>query len=91
MDATGHPDINFKVMFLAFFFDVIANLVGVHYFGVIGAAAGTATTYLVVFTTTQIILNRMFGIKWLNVFKNTFSFYGEILNMAKMNLRPKTQ
>ncbi|HMH34021.1 MAG TPA: flippase [Puia sp.] len=83
MDATGHPAINFRVMFFAFIFDVGANLIGVHFFGVIGAALGTATTYLAVFIVTQSILHKMFGIKWFNVFRNTFSLYTEILNMIK--------
>jgi O-antigen/teichoic acid export membrane protein len=56
MDATGHPDTNFRVMFLALCIDIVANLLGVHFLGVIGAAIGTATTYFIIFIVIQTIL-----------------------------------
>jgi lipopolysaccharide exporter len=92
MDATGHPDTNFRVMFLAFCINIVTNLVGVHFFGVIGAAIGTATTYFIIFIVTQVILYKKFGVQWLNVFKNTFLLYKEIIfhgrNFMKIKTRP---
>jgi O-antigen/teichoic acid export membrane protein len=90
MDATGHPDINFRVMLLALCINIVANLVGVHFFGVIGAANGTATTYFIIFIVTQVILYRKFGVQWLNVFKNCFSLYKEIFTHGKAFLKVKT-
>lgn len=86
MDATGHPDINFRVMFLALCINVAANLTGVHFFGVIGAAFGTAFTYAVIFVVTQVILYRKFNIRLWNVFRNTMNFYGEIIASRKVIL-----
>jgi O-antigen/teichoic acid export membrane protein len=86
MDATGHPDINFRVMFLALCINIVANLTGVHFFGIIGAAFGTAFTYAVIFVVTQVILYKRYNIQLLNVFKNTFSFYGEIIASRKVIL-----
>jgi len=86
MDATGNPDLNFKTMFSAVFFNICTNLIGVHFFGVLGAALGTATTYFTLLVVTQIILYRKFGIKYSNVFKNTFSFYPEFFRIIKYQL-----
>jgi lipopolysaccharide exporter len=79
MDATGNPKTNFKVMFLAMCINICTNLAGIHFFGVIGAAIGTATTYFIIFVITQIILNRQFGVVWYNVFRNCFSLGKEII------------
>jgi O-antigen/teichoic acid export membrane protein len=84
MDATGHPDTNCKVMVVALGIDIVANLVGIHFFGVIGAAIGTATTYFIICIVMQVILYRKFGVEFLNAFKNAFSLYGEIFSSGKL-------
>lgn len=86
MDATGHPDINFRVMFLSLCVNIVTNIVGVHFFGVIGAAFGTATTYFLLFIITQVILYRRFGVQSVNIFKNTLSLYKELFKTAKLSL-----
>jgi lipopolysaccharide exporter len=91
MDATGHPDTNFRVMFLAFCINIVTNLIGVHFYGVIGAAIGTATTYFIIFIVTQVILYKKFGVQWLNVFKNTFLLYKEIIFHGKNFMKIKTR
>lgn len=78
MDATGRPDINFRVMFLAFCINVGTNLAGIYFFGTIGAVIGTATTYLIIFIISQAILYKRFGITLQGVFGNTVSLYGEL-------------
>ena len=90
MDATGHPDTNFRVMFMALCIDIVANLLGIHFFGVIGAAIGTATTYFIILIISQVILYRKFGIKFLNCFKNAFSLYGELLVHGGRMLKIRT-
>jgi lipopolysaccharide exporter len=87
MDATGHPATNCKVMVIALGIDIAANLTGIHFFGIIGAAIGTATTYFIICIVMQVILYRKFGVEFLNVFKNTFSLYGEILSSGKLFLK----
>ncbi|HTI09470.1 MAG TPA: oligosaccharide flippase family protein [Puia sp.] len=89
MDATGHPDTNFRVMFLALCIDILANLLGVHFFGIIGAAIGTATTYFIIFVITQTILYKRFGVEVLNIFRNTFSLYKELFFHGKSLLKLK--
>ena len=87
MDATGRPDINFKLMLFAFCINIGINLFCVHLFGVIGAAIGTAITYFILFVTGQYILYRKFGVNCINVFRNTYMLYGEIFNTAKGSIR----
>jgi len=80
MDATGHPQTNCWVNVTAFCINIVNNLIGVHFFGVIGAAMGTATTYFIICVVTQVILYRKFGIQFLGVFRNAFSLYAEIFS-----------
>lgn len=91
MDATGRPDTNFRVMLLALCINILTNLAGIHLFGVIGAAIGTATTYFITFVITQIILNRKFGIQWQNVFKNCFLLFKELLTHGRSIIRLRTK
>jgi lipopolysaccharide exporter len=88
MDATGHPDTNFRVMFLAFCINIVTNLVGVHFFGVIGAAMGTGTTYLIIFILTQSILYKKFGVQLTDVFRSTVSLYKELFVHGRSLLKP---
>lgn len=90
MDATGHPDTNFRVMLMALCIDIVTNLLGVHFFGIIGAAIGTATTYLIIFVVIQVILNKRFGVRLVDVFRNTFSLYKELFQHGRSFFRFKT-
>jgi lipopolysaccharide exporter len=89
MDATGDPKTNFRVMFLALCLNIVTNWFGIHFFGVIGAALGTATTYLIIFIVIQTILNRKFGVRLLNVFRNTASLYRELFLHGMAVIKPK--
>lgn len=80
MDGTGDPRTNFKVMCFGFVINVGINLAFVSRFGVMGAAFGTATTYVILFGVTQYLLNKRFGITIWNVFKYTVQFYKEIID-----------
>ena len=83
MDATGHPHINFRTNFLAFILNVVFNLLGIYFWGFIGAAIGTAVTYFIIFIITQWILYRKYEISWISVFKNAFIFYGKLTSMVR--------
>lgn len=87
MDATGHPHVNFRVMLLSVFLNIVNNLVGIKLLGSFGPAAGTALTYFIIFILTQYILYRKFGIRLLNTFRNMFKLYGELLETARSVVR----
>jgi O-antigen/teichoic acid export membrane protein len=78
MDGTGHPQTNFRIMFLAFVINVATNLLGIYYFGPIGCAIGTATTYTIIFIISQYILSKKFQVNLLRVFEVTLSLYNEL-------------
>jgi O-antigen/teichoic acid export membrane protein len=78
MDGTGHPQINFRIMLMAFAINIVTNLVGIYYFGPIGCAIGTATTYTIIFIVSQYILSKKFQISLIRVFEVTVSLYNEL-------------
>ncbi len=83
MDATGHPHLNFRVMLLSVFLNIINNWIGIQLFGLIGAAVGTACTYFIIFILTQYLLHKKFGIQWMNTFRNMVKLYGELFMTAR--------
>ncbi|HTI89857.1 MAG TPA: oligosaccharide flippase family protein [Puia sp.] len=89
MDATGKPQLNALVMFCAFVFNIGANMTGVYYFGVIGAALGTLTTYSCLFVVTQLIMYKKFGVTPLNIFKSTMLLYKELFVSFRSFLKAK--
>jgi Membrane protein involved in the export of O-antigen and teichoic acid len=92
MDATGNPDLNFKVMLFAFVVNLGTNLVGIHYLGVQGAAIGTCATYFILFVFIHILLKKKFGIKWTNTFVYCVQLYEELFRaaMARAGFKKKT-
>ncbi|HWJ26741.1 MAG TPA: oligosaccharide flippase family protein [Flavisolibacter sp.] len=83
MDATGYPHLNFYNNFLSVILSVIFIYLGVHVIGFMGAAVGTAATYLVIFAVAQWTLYKKFEINFIQVFKYMFEFYGKAFTMAK--------
>jgi O-antigen/teichoic acid export membrane protein len=83
MDATGYPHLNFYNNFLSVILSVIFIYLGVHVIGFMGAAVGTASTYLVIFVVAQWTLYKKFEINFIQVFKYMFEFYGKAFSMAK--------
>jgi len=82
MDATGRPQVGFRVMALAFVVNLGANWIGIRLLGVLGAAWGTAFTYLLIFAISQVILYNRFNIRVRNIFKFMFRYYGELWDMC---------
>jgi lipopolysaccharide exporter len=83
IDGTGSPHINFRVMLFGFVINIFIILAFTHFWGVIGTAIGTATTYFILFLVSQYILNRRFGITILGVFRNIRLFYQEMFHTVR--------
>jgi O-antigen/teichoic acid export membrane protein len=83
MDASGKPKLNFWITTLGAIVNLACNYVFISWFGVIGAAYGTLLAMFLMFSIMQILLNRIFGVQLVNVFKYAFSFYGEALTRLK--------
>lgn len=83
MDVLNKPQINSLVMFIFASLNIILNIVGIHFFGLYGAAYATLTSYVLLFITTQIILTKLLNISRINILRNTLGFYPEYLRLAK--------
>lgn len=91
LDATGNPQLNFKVMCFGFFINLGLNIAGIYLFGFIGAAIGTLTTYFLLFLSSQVLLNKMFGITLKGVFLQTRSLSLEVGKVVFLKLKHNTR
>lgn len=87
MDAMGRPKVNFFLMGVFAPVNIALNLIGIHYFGLYGAAYGTLLSYFLLFLTTQIILKHVLEISVMNVFGNIISLYPDYVQMFRNSLR----
>lgn len=77
IDSMGNPKLNFYFTMGSAVLSILLNYIFITNFGLLGAAYGTLTTYLAMFIFTQIVLNRMFKIRTINVFGHIFNYYKE--------------
>lgn len=78
LDAIGKAKVNFRIVLLTAFLNLVNSFMFIHFFGTIGAAYGTLITYSILLIANQIYLNRQFGITMGGVFDQTISFYKSI-------------
>jgi O-antigen/teichoic acid export membrane protein len=88
IDGTGSPHVNFRLMLFGFVINIFIILLFTHFWGVIGTAIGTATTYFILFVVSQVILNRRFGVSIISIFRNIGLFYQEMFSTLRSGLRP---
>jgi O-antigen/teichoic acid export membrane protein len=87
LDSMGKPKVNFFFTLIGAGLNIIFNYIFISNFGLLGAAYGTLTTYLVTFIMMQIVLYKELGVKAYNVFKHILPFYQEALIMIKSYLK----
>lgn len=83
LDAMGKPKINFYFTLAGAFINIFFNWLFISKFGVIGAAYGTLTTYIITFIYYQIVLNKILGVKMYRPFRHIFSFYKQGFDIVK--------
>ncbi len=86
-DALNLPKYNFIYTLSVAGLNAISNVIYIYYFGIIGAAMGTLTTFFISWIVTQIILNNMLKVKTWRVFENIFSSYKLIFVSLKNKIR----
>ncbi len=89
LDSIGKPKINFVFTIIGAFLNAFFNWFFISKYGIIGAAYGTLTTYILTFFGNQILLYKMFGVKAHNSFYYAYDFYIQAFNMAKGYLGKK--
>ncbi len=85
-DSTGRQKLNFVLQICAVIINFITNYFFISYYGIIGAAYGSLTTYLISFIVKQILLRKIYNINYLGVLKHAISFYGEAFKLIKRKL-----
>jgi len=83
LDSMGYPNINFYVTASFFVINLTLNYFWILNFGVMGAAYGTLSTTVIGFLVMQVVLNRMLGIRVMNVFKNMIHIYSQLFSTAR--------
>lgn len=91
MDSSGRPHLNFLVLCASVIINILANFIGINYYGILGAAFGTLVSYGIVGFIIYILMKRIFRVQFVNIFKYMFEYYAlgyfKIINIRKTGLR----
>ncbi|MFA0963170.1 flippase [Roseivirga sp. BDSF3-8] len=75
LDGMNMPKVNFYFVLLNAVLNAIFNYFFIKSYGVIGAAYGTLSSFIVAFILNQIYLNRKLGVKLGRIVSEMFNFY----------------
>ncbi|MEL6863636.1 MAG: flippase [Bacteroidota bacterium] len=89
LDSIGRPKINFFFTLFGMILNIALNYILISQMGIIGAAYATLSGYFILFSITQIVLNRMIGIWAPNVFGHILPFYVKAYRTVYEILRKK--
>lgn len=77
MDVTSKPHINFLTMFVFALINIILNILGLKYIGLLGSAYATLFSYFLLFLVAMFILKRYHGVQFSQIVKNIGTLYPE--------------
>lgn len=89
LDGMGLPKVNFYFILSQAMMNIIFNYLFITHYGVIGAAYGTLTTFILGFIFNQIYLNKVIRTHPLNVLKQMVWFYREAWLVSTNYIRKK--
>ncbi|MEM1322244.1 MAG: flippase [Bacteroidota bacterium] len=89
LDSIGKPKLNFRFTLVGATLNIVCNYIFITRFGVMGAAYGTLTTYAIIFVATQIVLNRLIGVKPQNALVYMLHFYTKEIPKGLQTIRQK--
>lgn len=75
MDSSNRPHLNFMLLGIALLINIINNVIGIHYFGLLGAAYGTLVSYIIISVLGHLILVRYFKVNGYSIYLAMISFY----------------
>ena len=87
LDAIGKARTNFYFVLRNALFNTISNYFFISHFGIIGAAYGTFTTYVVAVVINQVYLHRFLGVRVINIFRYLFESYAIVFSTGIRFLR----
>lgn len=77
LDAMGKAKTNFHFVMRNALLNIVSNFFYIRYFGIIGAAYGTMTSYLVVTFFNQLYINRFLKVRVSNIGRHLVDFYAK--------------
>ena len=80
LDAIGKAKTNFLFVLRNAIFNIVSNYFFISHFGIIGAAYGTLTTYVVITTINQIYLHRHMGVRVSNIMRHLAESYTKVFS-----------
>ncbi len=87
LDAIGKAKMNFLFVLRNAGMNLVSNYFYISYFGIIGAAYATLTTYVIVLVINQIYLNRLLKVRIGNIFRYLFESYVKLFSSGVRFLR----
>ena len=87
LDSIGKPKINFYFTLLGAGLNIILNYIFISNYGLVGAAYGTLSTYMVTFVFMQWMLYIELKVKFYNVFRHILPFYKEAIVIIQQYLK----
>lgn len=88
-DSTGRQKMNFYLQISAMVINFCTNLFFINHFGIIGAAYGSLTTYLISFITKQLILRSLYGVSFWSILTQSYLFYLDMFKLVKSKVLKK--
>lgn len=89
LDSSGRPKLNFYILLASLIINIITNIIGISYFGLMGACYGTLTSYIIIFIVNNYFMKKIFNIQLLAVFKYLVQFYVMVFHAALKALKLK--
>ncbi len=89
LDSSGRPKLNFYILLASLIINIITNIIGISYFGLMGACYGTLASYVIIFIVNNYFMRKIFKIQLREVFKYLVQFYVTVFNIALKALKLK--
>lgn len=87
LDAIGKAKTNFLFVLRNAVINIVSNYFFIRHFGIIGAAYGTLTTYVIVTIINQIYMHVYLHVRLRNIFKHLFESYTKVFSTGVKFLR----
>ncbi|HET7180395.1 MAG TPA: flippase [Chryseosolibacter sp.] len=80
LDAIGKAKTNFLFVLRNASINAVSNFFFISEFGIIGAAYGSLTTYVIVVVINQVYMSRFLGVRVSNILKHLLGFYSSVFS-----------
>lgn len=89
LDSSGRPKLNFQILLASVFINLLTNVIGIHYFGLMGACYGTLISYVIIFFINNHFMIKIFKIDLREVIKYLIQFYTTVFYLVLRAMKLK--